>query len=228
MFNQYSLTNATKQFIKIYSNSLNNSNLSTEVLIHITHKIRHSYWVLQIVQEIIAKDFYLKSQSKQLIKIFQITALLHDLGRFEQFNDTVVFKDSEFEHGDVWFKIAKDLWYTDLNILLWIKYHNKFIFNSYKEDELYKESSLEKINKPDFYIKQEVLQQFKEKTLISSKLVDTPAEKMLNVLSRVFDLNYESSKNILKFYKFDKFILDNLKNIWVSDFILEGIKKDFY
>lgn len=265
MFNQYSLTDATKNFIKVYSHSLNNSNLSTDVLIHITHKIRHSYWVLQVAQEIVSKDSYLKLQSEQLIKIFQITALLHDLWRFEQFNDEIVFKDSEFEHWDAGFKIAKDLWYTDSNILLWIKYHNKFISNSYKEDELYKESSLEqikeidlniklirdadkiqniiynifdngklfsiftnKINKPDFYIKQEVLQQFKEKTLISSKLVDTPAEKMLNVLSRVFDLNYESSKRILDFYEFDKFILNNLKKIWVSDFILEDIKKDFY
>lgn len=99
---------------------------------NIKRKQLHSLRVMKIANEI-AKTINLKTEEQDVATLI---GLLHDIGRFEQFEKYGTFRDKEsIDHGDLGVKILKENEYINkyideekyINlILLAIKNHNKY------------------------------------------------------------------------------------------------------
>lgn len=182
-------------------------------------KIRHSYEVARLAEELAKKLYFTKEE----IILAKIIGLLHDIGRFEQVTRTDSFSDTtSCDHADIaidyLFKknmhivdFIPDRFYDDI-IRNAIYYHNKLEIPSGKCPIITKFMKL--IRDVDrigiFYVEavelspifdtnitEEVLRDFRKEKLISRELVHTESDSTLCLLAFLFDFSYEESFDLL-------------------------------
>ena len=183
----------------------------------IAYKYNHSYRVVHQSEEI-CRSLDLDNVERDLASLI---ALLHDIARFRQWTEYKSFKDREtFDHGDEAAKILFDEGEIknyncdkeDYDIIRKaIVNHNKFVIenglnerellhakiirDADKLDILYAFSTwrLLDITNDDSAISDEIRKQFFEHKPVDRKYMKTVNDGVLDILSFVFDLNYDYS-----------------------------------
>jgi len=255
--NQYSLTNATSVFEKHYHLQFEKIKNNNDILNYNNHKVRHTYAVLFVAQQIMwnEKEIF---DNKEKIKKWEIASLLHDIARFYQNNGERILDNKEFEHGDIWYEILKNEWYTDLSILFWVKYHNKLNIDwLYKEYDFKKCSETEQkeiidianlvrdadkiqnleyilfdpynelfiLNKNEKWKFTQInLDDFLNWKVTKYIYKNTAIDRIINLASWIFDLNFSYSKKRLKQSNFEKFITKRLKELELDKKIIKQIE----
>jgi HD superfamily phosphohydrolase YqeK len=120
-----SFQEATHFFLKIVHAELIKE-LPDEIRDYLTYKVQHSYGVLASAQKIISLDPALSLTKSETKREFEISALLHDIGRFSQHDGKRRLKNSEHPHGEIGYDILKRLGIHNPRILLSVKHHNKY------------------------------------------------------------------------------------------------------
>ena len=166
--NQYSLNTATQIFVKHYADKISDPTISKDVFNWISHKARHSYWVLDAFQKIAMTDPILSKMDSSIIKKMEIASLLHDIWRFYQHDKEVVLNNKEFNHWFAWYEILLSEGYNDPWILLATKYHNDINIDWFMSD-----------------IKRLNLSDVEEHVLVCKAVRD--ADKLQNLLYFLFD-----------------------------------------
>ena len=88
------------------------------------HKYMHSLHVYDIGKKIIKNEIKLKNLSEELIKIAEISLLLHDIGRFDEAIDKSNNKYNYSDHSILGYEILKNIvGVDDLRLLLSVKHH---------------------------------------------------------------------------------------------------------
>lgn len=73
-------------------------------------------------------------------------------------------------------------------------------------------------------ITKEILEEFRTKQLVSFTHMKTQLDRELNLLSWMFDINYQGSKDILKFFGYKDFSLKKMEDLGINEEQLEEIK----
>ena len=184
----------------------------------INRKINHSLRVSEICKKIAIS----LNLNDELIELAAFIGLVHDIGRFKQWEIYHTYNDlKSVDHAVIGIKIlfdnnlieefVIDRKYYD-TILNAIKCHNEYILDcgldedslimfkilrdADKIDILYMIANGEiKIEKPSLDITQEVISEFLQKKCINNKYLNTDSDKILLRFALVFDLNYSFSLN---------------------------------
>lgn len=202
---------------------------------HIAHKFNHSYRVVHQAEEI-SRSLSLDEEESNLASLI---ALLHDIGRFNQWTKYKTFSDGEsidhgmesnrilFEEGLIKkFKHDKKDEETIKNA---IYYHNKFndedlsdrdkmhadiVRDADKLDILYAMSTgvLLPLPSDDSEISPKVAEDFMKHKLISYNDVKTINDKVLLKFALIYDLNFDYSNDRVKREKYINKIYNGLKN----------------
>ena len=184
-------------------------------------KFHHTYRVMEYAKEISESINYKDKDTVML------GALLHDIGRFEQYKTYLTYEDSKsVDHGDFGydilikdnlidkFVIEKDK-ETVLNV---VKYHNKYNIDNLKDNDYLITSIIRDADKLDIIIelnneikdnklelKKEIVEQLKKQEMCSNKLMSNDIDYVLRSIGFIFDLNYKYSFKLLK----EKHIIEN-------------------
>ncbi len=215
----------------------------------IKYKYNHSYRVVHQAEEI-CRSLDLDTEKRDTASLI---ALLHDIARFKQWTEYKTFKDSDsFDHGDMGVKIlfedglikkfnAKKEEY-DL-IAAAIKNHNKFKIDSKikgdtllqckivrdadKIDILYAFSTnrLLEIEEDDSEISENVRESFHSHNLVLKKDVKTINDKLIMLLSLIYDLNYDYSKERIYNEKYIDKLYEHIKNKKMFKEYFDELKK---
>lgn len=200
----------------------------------IDRKYYHSLRVKDLCQ-ILAKHLNLDEDNR---KIVEVIGLLHDYGRFMQWQKYHTYNDSlSIDHGDYaveeLFKKGqiKKFW-PDIKdydeIYDAIKYHNKLEIPSYlsdhnkllckiirdadKLDILYLYVSKSLVIQEDGEISKNVKEAFDNERTVNKKDEKTAADHTIVVLALIYDMNFDYSFKHLKDYKIFDQIFENVKN----------------
>ena len=204
------LENAKKEFEKF----IQQYDLEDE---RIKRKFGHSFRVMENTGEI-AKSLNLSNEEIELSKLI---GLLHDIGRFEQERIYKTFKDHKsIDHGDLGVEILKKDKYIrkyieedkyDNIILKAIKNHNKlYIEEGLTKQELLFSKIVRDADKLDiFYEGVEIFWT----NLMDRKNIITEADKVLNLIGFMFDINFKYDFKILKKENYINKILDKFEFI---------------
>ncbi len=202
----------------------------------IAYKYNHTYRVVHQAEEI-CRSFNLDTEERDLASLI---ALLHDIARFKQWSIYKTFSDKDsFDHGDEGVNILFEenlidkfkLKEEDKKILKTaIKYHNKpllpndlsiretlhskIIRDADKIDILYAFSTnkLLKVETEDEEISSKVKEEFFKNEPVLKKSVKNKNDRIIMLISLVFDLNYEYSKKRILNEKYLDKILSHTKN----------------
>ena len=233
---------AIEEFIK-YTKNFDLSNN------RIKGKQEHSLRVMRISEEI-AKRLNWK---KEEIEIATLIGLLHDIGRFEQYQEFKTFHDSRsVDHGDLGVKILqkdntirkylKDKKYDEI-ILTSIEQHNKYklkdvlpketekycklIKDADKIDILYESIIMfwqgEEEEIENGIITQRVFEEFMNENLVKHEIKKEKIDEVVGFLSYVFDIFYKESLEILKEKKYFNDLI--MKFNWKQEKTKEDMKK---
>ena len=208
------IKNCINEFNKYVKNyDLKNPNLML--------KFHHTYRVMEYAKEISESINYKDKDTVML------GALLHDIGRFEQYKTYLTYEDSKsVDHGDFGYDILikdnlidkfvneKDK-KTVLNV---VKYHNKYNIDNLKDNDYLITSIIRDADKLDIIIelnneikdnklelKKEIVEQLKKQEMCSNKLMSNDIDYVLRSIGFIFDLNYKYSFKLLK----EKHIIEN-------------------
>jgi len=214
-----------KEFIKYTENyDLKNENIERKQL--------HSLRVMEISKQI-AQGLEL---SQKAIDLAILIGLLHDIARFEQYTKYKTFSDLQsIDHGDLGAEILqKDLRkYIETNqydeiIIKAVKNHNKFKIEEglSKNGELFAKIVRDADKIDIFYesvdmfwkgqenqveesiISEDVIKQFNNLSQTKRKQQETATDKVIRVITFIFDMNFKSSFQILKQEDYINKILD--------------------
>lgn len=202
----------------------------------IAYKYNHSYRVVHQAEEI-CRSLNMDTVERDLASFI---ALNHDIARFKQWTEFKTFNDSKsFDHGDmgesILFKdglIKKyDVLKEDYDVIKKaIRNHNKYaveeslnkrellhsniIRDADKIDILYAFSTnrLLEIEEDDSEISKEVSDEIMSHKLVLKKNVKSKNDKILMLMSMVFDLNFDYSKLRIKNEKYIDKMYNHLKN----------------
>lgn len=164
----YSLTKATDLLLKSHELWTNNSKVD-KIIKYNTHKVRHTFWVLEVWRSLLIKINENIETQKELINKAEICFILHDTWRFYQNDWCIVLENKDYDHWDKSFEITKDNDYS-IDICLAIKYHNKFEISW-----LFKEIDYIKMN-----------EQEKQDTIFLLNILKD-ADKLQNMIYSIFD-----------------------------------------
>lgn len=209
------LEKAKQEFLKYTENY----DLENE---HIKGKQLHSLRVMEVSKQI-AKGVNL---SQEEIELASLIGLLHDIARFEQYTQYKTFKDLQsFDHGDFGAKILRNdiRKYIETNqydeiIIKAVQNHNKF---KIEEELTEKEELFSKIirdaDKIDIFyesvemfwkgkeneveesvISKDMIEQFKILSQKKRKAEETTLDRVIRVITFIFDINFKSSLQIIK------------------------------
>lgn len=191
---------------------------------HINRKVKHSLRVMEISKKIATLEGF----SEEEIKLATLIGLLHDIARFKQYTQYQTFSDfKSFDHGAEGEKILesnlRDFISTnkyDEIIKTAVRNHNKFEIEQGLTDEQIKfcklvrdadkldiffeateyffENDKEKIenSKITQEVKQDFIMQKTYKKQKGKQLQDV--DRVIQILSFIFDINYKSSFKIIK------------------------------
>lgn len=194
-------------------------------------KINHTFRVINLC-EMIGKSLNLEEKALEVAKI---CGLLHDIGRFEQWEQYNTFDDlSSIDHGNLGVDILKENKfirkfneYEDSDELIFksIYFHNKYRIDQYLTEKekmfcniirdadkldilyLYKIEDI-KVEIKDDSFSDKIYENLINKTLILSKDRTTSADKLATALGFVFDLNFKRSFEYLKEKNYINEIID--------------------
>lgn len=209
-----------KEFIKYSKNfDLKDKN--------IMKKFHHSFRVMEFAIDI-AKSIKLKEED---IEIVSISALLHDVSRFEQWQKYKTYNDIDsFDHGDRSVEIIEELkLLSKLDddkkqiILKSVKNHNKYVIeDGLNEKELLVSKIVRDADKLDIIKEQcnmlteeidniddEIIKYIEEEKLVDNKLINKEYKHLIRMISFIFDLNYTYSFK----YLYDNNIIQNKLNL---------------
>ena len=184
-------------------------------------KFHHTYRVMEYAKEISESINYKDKDTVML------GALLHDIGRFEQYKTYLTYEDSKsVDHGDFGYDILikdnlidkfvdeKDK-ETVLNV---VRYHNKYNIDNLKDNDYLTTSIIRDADKLDIIIElnneikdnklelnKEIVEQLKKQEMCSNKLMSNDIDYVLRSIGFIFDLNYKYSFKLLK----EKHIIEN-------------------
>ena len=208
------IKNCINEFNKYVKNyDLKNPNLML--------KFHHTYRVMEYAKEISESINYKDKDTVML------GALLHDIGRFEQYKTYLTYEDSKsVDHGYFGYDILikdnlidkfvdeKDK-ETVLNV---VKYHNKYNIDNLKDNDYLITSIIRDADKLDIIIelnneikdnklelKKEIVEQLKKQEMCSNKLMSNDIDYVLRSIGFIFDLNHKYSFKLLK----EKHIIEN-------------------
>ena len=202
----------------------------------IAFKYNHSYRVLHQAEEI-CRSINTDTVERDLASFI---ALVHDIARFRQWIMYKTFDDSKsFDHGDEGAKILFDeklinKFNVDKNDYDVIKHavknhnkykiedglndrellHSKIIRDADKIDILYSFSTnrLLELESDDSEISEEVKEEFFLHKPILRKYVKSKNDRIIMLISMIFDLNYDYSKRRIKNENYSDKIFEHLKN----------------
>lgn len=192
----------------------------------IMFKFHHTYRVLEYAKEIGVS----LNLNKRGMFLAQISALLHDIGRFLQLLHYNTYDDSTIDHGNLGYDILKEGLINDFVpnlkeqkiVLFAVLNHNKLnipetndvnkFFTSIIRDadkmDILKEQALA-VRDEEPKVNKEMIECLYRNELIKNELVKTDIDVILKCLSFIFDINYKYT------YKFilDEKIIENKINI---------------
>lgn len=175
MNNNFSLTKATEILLKYYN--LWSENISKDVLVFNTHKIRHIIWVLETWRNLLIKMKENQDIPSEYVKNAELIFIFHDLWRFYQNDKIKVVPDSIIDHWMKSWELTNLEWY-DKKIYLSIIHHNR-----YKLDWLFEEKDYIKMSDED-----------KKETLFLTKIL-RDADKLQNMIYTIFDIEMLTKLN---------------------------------
>ena len=202
----------------------------------IKYKYNHSYRVMHQAEEI-CRSLDMDNVERDLASFIGLT---HDIARFKQWTEYQTFDDNKsFDHGEEGVKILFDEGLInkfdqnkdDYNVIKKAiinhnKYkiesglnerellHSKIIRDADKIDILYAFSTnrLLELDEDDSEISDEVREEFFLHKPVLHKYRKTKNDKLVSLMSLVFDLNYDYSKERVYREKYIDKIYDYLKN----------------
>ena len=212
---RFDIENSKKEFLKYTENY----DLENE---HIERKQLHSLRVMEISKQI-SEKLGLTQEENELASLI---GLLHDIARFEQYTQYKTFKDLQsFDHGDFGAKILRNdiRKYIETNqydeiIIKAVKNHNKFkIEEGIAEKEELFSKIIRDADKIDIFyesvemfwkgkekeveesvISKDMIEQFKILSQKKRKVEETTLDKVIRVITFIFDVNFKSSLQIIK------------------------------
>ena len=187
-------------------------------IMQISLKYHHSFAVMDLMGELAFR----LNLDKEKIELAKVIGLLHDIGRFEQFNKYKSFDDKISDHStesvNYLFKENHIRDFIDTNkydsiIEKAILYHNDFKMpDNLKDDELLFTKMIRDMDKVDIYkqaavhyektfkadeVTEEVLKEFKEEKTINYKIMKSESDNIIKTLAFIYDINYDESFDIL-------------------------------
>lgn len=224
------IENAKNEFLK-YANNFDLNNINIEI------KLKHSLRVKETSTKI-AQGLKL---SEEQIKLATLIGLLHDIGRFHQYQNIGLGDDLEnFDHGDYAIDILNkdirkyiDTDKYDKTIKKAIKNHNKlYIENGLSEEELLFSKIVRDSDKLDILyegvtlffenkekeialerISDEVMKEFCNNHLISNQIKQNNLDYIIGMISYIYDINYLESFKILNKENYINKILDRFQYV---------------
>ncbi len=215
----------------------------------IKYKYNHSYRVVHQAEEI-CRSINTDNVERDLASLI---ALLHDIARFRQWTNYKTFDDfKSFDHGDEGVKILFDegmiknfiVDKDDIEVLKKaIRNHNKLsiedglndrellhakiIRDADKIDILYAFSTnrLLEIEEDDSEISENVRESFHSHNLVLKKDVKTINDKLIMLLSLIYDLNYDYSKERIYNEKYIDKLYEHIKNKKMFKEYFDELKK---
>ena len=217
---------------------------------HIERKQLHSLRVMEVSRQI-AEGLEL---SQQDIELATLIGLLHDIARFEQYTQYKTFSDLQsIDHGDFGAEILeKDIRkYVETNqydeiVKKAVKNHNKFkieeglsekeelfakiIRDADKIDIFYESVDIfwkgQENQVEESYISEDVIKQFESCSQTKRKINETIVDKVIRVITFIFDMNFKPSFEIIKKEEYINKILDryNFKDEYTKQKV-EQIRK---
>ena len=203
---------------------------------NINYKYHHSYRVMDNM-EILAKSLNLPYCDINLAKCI---GLLHDIGRFEQYNLFHCFKDSLLDHGDYGEEILKkenilkqyNISKDDYEVVYKaIRNHNKFkieynltnrellfcqlLRDADKLDILYALGNkiiIKKLAEDNLPITQEVKNAFFANMPVKKKKENNLSDNIILIFSFIYDVNCFITLDLIKTYDYYNKIYDRLKD----------------
>ncbi len=185
----------------------------------IAMKISHSYHVADLMQKL-AKGLEL---TEEKIKIAKTIGILHDIGRFLQYEKTELYNDikSKLDHAelaDTYLFLEKHI--KDFKIPLKdislirtaLRNHNKLIIeNGLPKEEQFFAKLIRDADKTDIFRQsasiyefsykksptQEAKEQFFKHELVKFEYVNNESDRVLSNLSYIFDINFKESYKLL-------------------------------
>lgn len=231
------IDNAIKEFDKFMANfDLNNSDIKRKY----DHVFRVKDYAKSIIESI--------TNDEKLISIVIISAILHDIGRFQQFSEYNTYMDyKSFDHGDRGKEILEENDYISKYvdddylkevIIHTVKYHNKkdipLTGDDFKDTVLRVVRDADKIDilfeqNNEIKNKNYVMNDNHVNSIFNEEMCDTSFSKeydddMFTYLAFIFDINYKKSFEIIK----NKGIIDYKFNI-LSEYVKDdklSIMKD--
>jgi HD superfamily phosphodiesterase len=209
---------------KEFINYSKNFNLKDK---NIMRKFHHSFRVMEFAH-MITKSINLTDSDTEIVLI---SALLHDIARFEQWTNYKTYNDSDsIDHGDRSYEIIKKLKlldgledYQKEIILKSVKNHNKYkIEEGLNEKELLVAKIVRDADKLDIIkeqcnmlceeidnINDDIIKCILEEKLVNNNLVNKEHEHLIRMISFIFDLNFDYSFK----YLYDNKIIENKINL---------------
>jgi len=195
----FSITHATHELQDHYTHVWQQyGGNSHHVDAFLTHKLRHTYGVLDATLRVIAWEPQLVQEGRAFAREAEIVALWHDIGRLYQVRGEKILGNKEYEHGDEAFAMLKKKYPDRLPLLLAVKIHNKFSYES-----LFQEPDYQELDPDD-----------QKKALLLTQII-RDADKIQNLTHDVFD-HFES------LIKFDAHIHQGDAS-FVSGIVSEGV-----
>lgn len=213
----------------------------------IRFKFKHSFRVIKLCEDIAKNMGY----SKDEVYIASLIGLLHDIGRFEQWTKYKTFNDSkEFDHSSYAVKLLfEDNFINNFNckktewdyIKYAILYHNDFslpiiknkkiekfckiIRDADKLDILYSFEGLRalEIEECEEEITEKVKESFFNYETVNVCDRKNNNDKIVGLLSLVFDINYDYSFMIIKDEKYIDKLFERINNKKVFNIYFETI-----
>lgn len=201
----------------------------------LNYKYHHSYRVMENMKAI-AKSINLSSKDIELAKCI---GLLHDIARFTQFEKFKSFNDINLDHGDYAINILKEtnaLKYFDINksdyevVYKAIKNHNKYeIESNLSERELLFSKMIRDADKLDILyalgnpelkeifredkgeISERIHKEFYQNKLVKLNFQENENENIIVLFSFIYDINFNTSIDIIKQNKLYEKIYNRLK-----------------
>lgn len=209
-----------------YTNNYDHSNP------RVANKIAHSLRVSALAR-IVAESLELPEDE---VELAELIGLLHDIGRFEQVRRFNTFIDLQsVDHADLGVEILEENNYIneycndkDLQtiILKAVKNHNKFkveeglserellhakiIRDADKLDIFFLFSIYKQEERPEGSLSKKITDAFWAKELVNRKYIVTEADRQLQKIALIFDLNYRKSFEIVKEKGYINLVADNL------------------
>lgn len=206
-------------------------------------KYNHSLRV-EILCEMLAKELKMSNREVELAKL---CGLFHDIGRFYQVSKYHTFDDlKSVDHGDIGYDIfnkeillEKELSKKDINIIgKCIKYHNKYLLDGLKNEELIFVKIVRDADKIDIlyqnaFVKKSIESNVKEMISDACKLsfnnkmqvknidVKTINDKILVMLAFIWDINYDYSYKMIKRNNYYNKIKEKINNKLFDDYFVQ-------